>query len=41
METKKEALLAEKLGSLYSNSNILGFCFKRQDARTNTIFNPK
>jgi hypothetical protein len=27
METKREALLAEKLGNLYSNSNISGFCF--------------
>jgi hypothetical protein len=27
METKREALLAEELGSLYSNSNIFGFCF--------------
>jgi hypothetical protein len=24
---KKEALLAEELGSLYLNSNIFGFCF--------------
>jgi hypothetical protein len=42
METKREALVAEELGSLYSNSNIFVFCFLReQDARTNTIFKPK
>jgi hypothetical protein len=43
METKREALLAEKLGSLFSNSNIFWvlYCFLReQDARTNTIFKP-
>jgi hypothetical protein len=34
METKREALLAEELGSLYSNSNIFAFCFLReQDAK--------
>jgi hypothetical protein len=27
METKREALVAEELGSLYSNSNIFVFCF--------------
>jgi hypothetical protein len=27
METKRKALLAEELGSLYSYSNIFGFCF--------------
>jgi hypothetical protein len=43
METKREALLAEELGSLHSNSTIFGFCFflREQDARTNTIFKPK
>jgi hypothetical protein len=42
VETKREALLAEQLGSLYSNSNTFVFCFlKEQDARTNTIFKPK
>jgi hypothetical protein len=32
METKREALLAKNLGSLYSNSNIFVFClfFKRE-----------
>jgi hypothetical protein len=40
METKREALLAEELGSLYSNSNIFGF-LREQDARTNTIFKQK
>jgi hypothetical protein len=40
METKREALLAEELGNLYSNSNI--FVFLRElDARTNTIFKQK
>jgi hypothetical protein len=39
---KREALLAEELGSLDSNSNIFGFCFFREQfARTNTIFKPK
>jgi hypothetical protein len=41
METKREALLAEELGSLYSNSNIFVCFLREQDARTNTIFNPK
>jgi hypothetical protein len=39
METKREALLTEELGSLYSNSNI--FVLLKQDARTNSIFKPK
>jgi hypothetical protein len=30
METKSKALLAEELGSLYSNSNIFVFCFFRR-----------
>jgi hypothetical protein len=37
METKREALLAEELGNLYSNSNIFVF-LREQGARTNTIF---
>jgi hypothetical protein len=40
VETKRKALLAEKLGSLYSNSNIFVF-LREQDARTHTIFKPK
>jgi hypothetical protein len=40
METKREALLAEELGSLYWNSNIFVF-LREQDARTNTIFKLK
>jgi hypothetical protein len=41
MEIKREALLANEIGSL-SNSNIFVLFFLRdQDARTNTIFKPK
>jgi hypothetical protein len=40
MEPKREALLAEELGSLYSNSNIFVF-LREQDARTNAIFKLK
>jgi hypothetical protein len=40
METKRKALLAEGLGSLYSNSNIFVF-LREQDARNNTILKPK
>jgi hypothetical protein len=31
METKREALLVEEIGSLYSNSNIFVFCFFKRE----------
>jgi hypothetical protein len=40
METKREALLAEELGGLYSSSKFFVFLGEK-DARTNTIFKPK